>query len=94
MITLDGYGLTSRQRETMVFLSSRDTAPSVEEIRRHLGLAAKSGVVRLLRGLEERGYIRRHSGRARAIELLKRVEAPTRTGGSDVAHLPLRGRIS
>jgi SOS-response transcriptional repressor LexA len=35
-----------------------------------LGLSAKSGVHRLISGLEDRGYIRRLPGRSRAISLI------------------------
>lgn len=45
--------------------------PSFEEMKGALGLASKSGVFRLLSGLEERGFIRRLPNRARAIEVLR-----------------------
>lgn len=44
--------------------------PSTEEMRAHLGLCSKSGIVRLLNGMESRGMIRRLRQRARAIELV------------------------
>jgi repressor LexA len=43
-------------------------------MKRALDLKSKSGVHRLIRSLEERGYIRRIPNRCRAIEL---VEQPT-----------------
>lgn len=51
-------------------LAERGFAPTFEEMRAHLGLAYKSGVHRLLVGLEERGHIRRLHYRSRAIEVV------------------------
>jgi repressor LexA len=67
--------LTERQRQAFTFISERieecGVAPNYDEIRDRLGLASKSGVHRLLDGLEERGFIRRLKHRARAIEVIK-----------------------
>ena len=95
--------LTRKQSELLNFLTDHlrdhDVPPSFDEMRDALGLASKSGVHRLVSGLEERGYIRRLANRARAIELLK----PTQTTGaigkmvqaaSDLVTLPLLGRIA
>lgn len=66
--------LTPREAELLFFLRERieahGVAPSFDEMRVHLGLSAKSGVHRLLSGLEERGRIRRLPNRARAIEVI------------------------
>ena len=48
-----------------------DVPPSFEELCAALDLKSKSGIHRLLSGLEERGYIRRLPNRARAIEVVK-----------------------
>lgn len=68
---------TVKQDATMRFVQATidrtGTAPTVLEICNHLGLRSKSGAVRLLRGLEDRGYIRRRRSAARAIEVLHRV---------------------
>lgn len=67
-------GLTDKQRELLAYLhmaNSAQVTPTFEEMRRHLGLSSKSGVQRLLNGLQERGYIKRIPNRARAIELLE-----------------------
>lgn len=70
-------GLTTRQREAMLYLqrfaSQHHVAPTMVEMAEGLNLSSKSSVVRLLRGLEDRGYIRRLAGKARAIEILKSV---------------------
>lgn len=67
--------LTQREADLMDFLRQRigetGIAPSLEEMRKGLGLAAKSGVHRMLEGLEERGRIRRLPGKARAIEIIE-----------------------
>ena len=97
--------LTRKQSELLTYLSNhmqqQDVPPSFDEMRDALGLASKSGVHRLVSGLEERGYIRRLANRARAIEILKPVTAAA--GGvvtravetaSNLVSLPLLGRIA
>ena len=97
--------LTRKQSELMTYLNDHmqqhDVPPSFDEMRDALGLASKSGVHRLVSGLEERGYIRRLANRARAIEILKPVSAAA--GGvvtravetaSNLVSLPLLGRIA
>ena len=97
--------LTRKQSELLTYLSDHmqqhDVPPSFDEMRDALGLASKSGVHRLVSGLEERGYIRRLANRARAIEILKPVTAAA--GGvvtravetaSNLVSIPLLGRIA
>ena len=97
--------LTRKQSELLTYLSDHmqqhDVPPSFDEMRDALGLASKSGVHRLVSGLEERGYIRRLANRARAIEILKPVTVGA--GGvvtravetaSNLVSLPLLGRIA
>ena len=96
--------LTRKQSELLTYLSDHmqqhDVPPSFDEMRDALGLASKSGVHRLVSGLEERGYIRRLANRARAIEILKPVTATagvvTRAveTASNLVSLPLLGRIA
>jgi SOS-response transcriptional repressor LexA len=66
-------GLTKRQAELLGFLKRHflrsSTAPTYSEIMVALGLASKASVHRLVLDLEERGYIRRAPGKARAIIL-------------------------
>ena len=75
--------LTRKQSELLEFLvghaAEHDVPPSFDEMRDALGLASKSGVHRLVSGLEERGYIRRLANRARAIEILRPAGAPSLT---------------
>jgi len=66
-------GLTPQQANALEIIRAhvaKGPAPTVAELRRGLGLSSKSGVVRLLRGLEERGRIRRIPNKVRAIEVL------------------------
>ncbi len=70
--------LTRKQYELLVFIdkSLRDTgiSPSYDEMKDALGLRSKSGIHRLITGLEERGFIRRLPHRARALEVLRLPE--------------------
>ena len=97
--------LTRKQSELLTYLSDHmqqhDVPPSFDEMRDALGLASKSGVHRLVSGLEERGYIRRLANRARAIEIIKPASAMadgvvTRAveAASNLISLPLLGRIA
>lgn len=53
------------------FQKKNGYSPSFEEMKSAMGLKSKSGIHRLIRGLEERGYIEVLPHRARAIEVLK-----------------------
>jgi len=96
--------LTRKQKELLEFLTTHaekhDVPPSFDEMRDALGLASKSGIHRLVSGLEERGYIRRLANRARAIEILKPINAAANNVGQAVTaavnavSLPLLGRIA
>lgn len=73
-------GLTRKQRELFDFLAdyvaeTNGLAPSTAEMQTAMDLRSKSGVVRLLNGLEERGYIRRIRNRARALEIVERPQS-------------------
>ena len=74
--------LTKKQYLLLMFIDHRlnDTgvSPSFDEMKDALELKSKSGIHRLITGLEERGFIRRLPHRARALEVLKLPEnAPT-----------------
>jgi len=80
--------LTRKQKDMLTALidhfSTHDIPPSFEELCRILDLKSKSGIHRLLTGLEERGYIRRLPNRARAIEVLKYPDGTAITAGMPV----------
>jgi repressor LexA len=73
--------LTRKQYELLVFINRRLTesgiSPSFEEMKEALGLKSKSGIHRLISGLEERGFIRRLPHRARALEVVRLPEDTT-----------------
>jgi repressor LexA len=70
--------LTQKQRDLLLFIHERmkegDVPPSFEEMKQALGLKSKSGIHRLISGLEERGYLERLPHRARALEIKKLPE--------------------
>src|SRR5438034_6232448 len=65
--------LTKKQHELLMYINQRlaatGVAPSFDEMKEALGLRSKSGIHRLITGLEERGFIRRLPHRARALEI-------------------------
>ncbi len=67
--------LTRKQYELLVYidgyLKDNGVSPSFDEMKDALGLQSKSGIHRLITGLEERGFIRRLPHRARALEVLR-----------------------
>jgi repressor LexA len=84
--------LTAKQRELLLFINQRLTAtgvsPSFDEMKDALHLRSKSGIHRLVGGLEERGFIRRLPHRARALEVIKLPEESAAGPAGD------RGRFS
>ena len=60
--------LTRKQHELLVYLHSyladHGVSPSFDEMKEALELKSKSGIHRLITGLEERGFIRRLQHRA------------------------------
>ena len=96
--------LTRKQKELLDYLTAHveahDVPPSFDEMRDALGLASKSGIHRLVSGLEERGYIRRLANRARAIEILRPASGALSdvsravAKAADAVSLPLLGRIA
>ena len=67
--------LTRKQYELLIYinqhLNTHGVSPSFDEMKVALGLKSKSGIHRLVSGLEERGFLRRLPHRARALELLR-----------------------
>ncbi len=70
--------LTRKQHQLLLFINQRLNAtgicPSFDEMKDALSLKSKSGIHRLISGLEERGFIRRLAHRARALEVLRLPE--------------------
>ena len=67
--------LTRKQYQLLVYIDQQlrktGVSPSFDEMKDALGLKSKSGIHRLVTGLEERSFIRRLPHRARAIEILR-----------------------
>src|SRR5690606_38943717 len=68
-----------KQHELLLFINERlaqsGVSPSFDEMKDALGLKSKSGIHRLISGLEERGFIRRLPHRARALEVVRLPDA-------------------
>jgi repressor LexA len=88
------HGLTGRQQQILDYLvkevQEKGYAPSVREIAGALGLRSPSTVHQHLTALEQKGCIRRHGDRMRALEVMDKTLIQT----GDTATLPLLGRIS
>ena len=92
--------LTRKQHELLIFidhhLRTTGFSPSFEEMKDALSLRSKSGIHRLISALEERGFLRRHHHRARALEVVrlpdKTVAEPARLeAASNFAPNVIRG---
>lgn len=81
--------LTRKQQELLTFIHDRllqgGVSPSFEEMKEALGLRSKSGIHRLITGLEERGFIRRLPHRARALEVLRLPDSTVLAGTADAS---------
>ena len=73
--------LTRKQHELLMFIHERlkeaGVPPSFDEMKDALDLRSKSGIHRLIKALEERGFIKRLPNRARAIEVVRMPESMT-----------------
>ncbi len=82
--------LTAKQQQLLSFIQQRlvenGVSPSFEEMKDALELKSKSGVHRLIRALEERGFIRRLPNRARALEIVKLPDAMDKSTPSVIAN--------
>jgi repressor LexA len=81
--------LTRKQHELLSFIDRhlRETgvSPSFEEMKEALSLRSKSGIHRLISALEERGFLRRHHHRARALEVMRLPENMTQAKKASAA---------
>ncbi|HZT51577.1 MAG TPA: transcriptional repressor LexA [Stellaceae bacterium] len=81
--------LTRKQYELLMFINQRlaesGVSPSFEEMKEALSLKSKSGIHRLISGLEERGFIRRLAHRARALEVVRLPEETSVAGRARAA---------
>lgn len=84
--------LTRKQYELLVFINQRLSAggvsPSFDEMKEALKLKSKSGIHRLITGLEERGFLRRLPHRARALQVLQLPDAAAVSGSRAAMSTP------
>ena len=77
--------LTRKQYDLLVYIHERlketGVPPSFDEMKDALDLRSKSGIHRLIKALEERGFIKRLPNRARAIEVIRLPESMQPTVG-------------
>ncbi len=83
--------LTKRQKQALDFIkkyiAKHDYAPSLEEIKDHLGLSSVSTAHFHVQTLQAKGFLRKDENQPRAIEISK-------NGKSGVLEIPLAGTIA
>lgn len=88
--------LTKKQSEVLKFVKefmvSHGYPPTVREIGESLGLSSPATTHSHLKGLEEKGYIRKNGSKNRAIELL--VDNEYAKKNEDIIEVPLLGKIT
>jgi len=86
--------LTRKQYQLLMYIHNclKDTGvpPSFDEMKAALDLKSKSGIHRLITGLEERGFIRRLPHKARALEVVRLPENAPQTERPSVTHFAPR----
>ena len=91
--------LTKKQKELLDYISlvnnKNGISPSYEEMKDKLNLKSKSGIHRIISGLEERGFIKKLPNKARAIEvLIDRNISQTKEFHNKIIDIPLYGKIA
>ena len=90
--------LTKKQKELFEYLTSyiakNSISPSFEEMKIAVNLKSKSGIHRLIKSLEQRGFIKRLKYKARAMEITKNLKSITNTENSNSISIPLLGSIA
>ncbi|GBR47529.1 transcriptional repressor LexA [Neokomagataea thailandica] len=97
--------LTPKQYQLLLYidkhLKQTGYSPSFDEMKDALSLRSKSGIHRLISALEDRGFLKRHHHRARALEVLKvptvevaPLKVPERSGREAVETNVLQGVFS
>nr|BAR34723.1 repressor LexA (TIGR00498) [uncultured Mediterranean phage uvMED] len=69
------YGLTPRQKKVFDFVKSymktKPVAPTYQEMADAAGLKSKSGIHKLIKNLEARGWLKTIPGKNRSIHIIK-----------------------
>lgn len=90
--------LTRKQYDLLRYIDIRlreGVTPSFDEMRSAMSIKSKSGIHRLVSGLEERGFIRRLPHRARTLEIVKLPPALSRAARQvDFVTVAVMGRIA
>ena len=92
--------LTIKQKELLDYIKivnkEKGISPSYEEMKNKLNLKSKSGIHRIISALEERGFIRKLANKARAIEIINKVDNINRSLNKieTVIDIPLYGKIA
>lgn len=79
-------GLTRKQNDLFRYIAtytdSHGVAPTLDEMKDALGLRSKSCIHRMLTCLEDRGWIRREKGLARALIIEEAAKGRLRQAGA------------
>ena len=93
--------LTQKQHKLLQFIEQtiqkQGISPSFEEMKTFMGLKSKSGIHRLIAGLESRGYIRHLPNQARALEIVPHqgnLSALYNVSNDISIEVPLFGKIA
>ncbi len=93
--------LTFQQEKLLKFIidyqKENNVTPSFDEMKDGLDLKSKSGIHRIVSALEERGYIKKLSNRARAIEIIKTINLIDTESGknkNNIISIPVLGKIA
>mgnify|MGYP001199317857 FL=1 len=93
--------LTFQQEKLLKFIidyqKQNNVTPSFDEMKDGLDLKSKSGIHRIVSALEERGYIKKLNNRARAIEIIKKVNLIDTESGknkNNIISIPILGKIA
>jgi repressor LexA len=83
--------LTKRQKQVLDFIKGfikkHDYAPSLDEVKDHLGLSSVSTAHFHVQALQQKGFLRKDDNRPRTIEISK-------NGGTNVREIQLAGTIA
>ena len=94
--------LTRKQKELFDYLtdyiSKNSISPSFEEMNVAVNLKSKSGIHRLITSLEQRGFIKRLKHKARAMEIIKKLNnnltSSSKNTENNSISIPLLGSIA
>ena len=93
--------LTFQQEKLLKFIidyqKQNNVTPSFDEMKDGLDLKSKSGIHRIVSALEERGYIKKLNNRARAIEIIKKINLIDTENGknkNNIISIPILGKIA